>query len=137
MSNRSVRRQELIEADIDSPLSAGLIDGYYTDFSILEEDRPVLERFLQSADVKVREEALVALIFSTGTSGPKFTGYAVDALILHILGLVADSEAMFTGIAVLSELEARQDTKAAEMLESLGRNETWRRRFREVHVRNG
>lgn len=132
---KTVERRKLWEAPIDDLNTAGLIDGFYTEFDIAEEDRSCLERFLSSSVLEVRREALIALIFSTGRDGPKFTGYARDGLILHALGIVEDSEAMYTGVDILGALANRGDQEALAILESLERNDKWRRQFGEVRLR--
>ncbi|MGA8098162.1 MAG: hypothetical protein WB810_05830 [Candidatus Cybelea sp.] len=137
MNNKQERQQQLKGAEIDNPASAKLIDDFYTDFPITEDDKPLLERFLASALVEVRREALIGLIFSTSPEGPKFTGYAIDALILHGLSVVAKSEAVYTAVSILTELRARGDKEAERFLRSLGKNDEWRRRFLEVHVAKG
>jgi hypothetical protein len=156
MDAKPVRRQELLGTPIDDPKSASLIDDFYTDFDVAEDDRACLETFLNSSVVEVRREALIALIFSTGRGGPKFTGYALDALMLHVLAIVNGSEAlltsasaldrldvstlvnkmepMLTGVSVLTELESRGDKEAAHVLQSLAKNDEWRRRFRGISV---
>lgn len=118
-----------MRAPVDDERTGGLIDGYYTEFNIIEEDRECLERFLTSKNVGVREEALLALMFSTGPGGPKFIGYATDALILHILGVVEDNEAMYTGVSVLAELAKRNDPEAIRILRLLKKSDKWRARY--------
>ena len=47
MEAKTARRQELLDASIDDAKSAGLIDDFYTDFAVTEEDRaPVWRGFL-------------------------------------------------------------------------------------------
>lgn len=124
MDDKTVRRHQLFEASIDDPRSARLIDDYYTDFRVAEDDRECLERFLCSSDIDVREEAILALAYAPG-----FTGYAQEALVLHVLGIVADLEAQYTGVSALVELESKGDREAARLLQSLLRNEPWKRTF--------
>ena len=79
----------------------------------------------------MRQEALIALIFSTGPEGPKFTGYAIDALMLHVLAILNDyGEQMFTGVSVLKELQSRGDNEAARIVQSLSRDRKWKQTFR-------
>ena len=139
-----------MEASTDNYSSAQLIDDYYTNFTITEDDRECFERFLDSTLVEVRREALIALLLS-GPKAPKFTGYALDALTLQVLALIeenaaiwrcldlaridpvalaAKSEPAFTALSALVELEMRGDKDAASILQSLGRNERWRKTFR-------
>jgi hypothetical protein len=120
-------RQQLIEVDINDEVG-GWIDDFYTNFYVAEEDRKCLERFLQSSNVNNRREALLALIL-TGPTGPKYTGYALDALIVHLLGIVEDEDAQFTGVSLLAELRNRGDEEAQSILESLRKNAKWRRLF--------
>ena len=128
---KPARRQELSEASLDDPQSGRLIDDFYTDFAVEEDDRACLERFLNSSVVDVRREALIALVFSNRPEGPKFIRYAVDALMLHALALVNDyDEATHTAVSVLRELKSRGDTEAARVLQSLSREQKWERRFR-------
>jgi hypothetical protein len=130
VGTKSERLQLLQTVDVDDPIAGGLIDGFYTDFYITEDDRQCLERFLKADNIENRREALIALMFSTGPDGPKFTGYARDAIALHLLGILEDSEAQYTGLSVLVELRARGDTGATAPLESLETNTAWRRHFR-------
>ena len=117
-----------MEVDVNDEV-AGWIDDFYTDFYVAEEDRECLERFLQSSIVDNRREALLALVLATGPAGPKYTGYALDALILHLLGVVEDEDAQYTGVSILAELRNRGDKQAQAILESLRKNEKWRRLF--------
>ncbi|MFZ0031448.1 MAG: hypothetical protein WAK84_06215 [Candidatus Cybelea sp.] len=69
-----------MEADVNDTATGGLIDDFYTDFTITDDDQACLERFLSSSDLGTRREALIALMFGVNKeTGPKFTGYAVDA----------------------------------------------------------
>lgn len=125
---KAERRQQLLKVDVNEEIG-GWIDDFYTDFYVTEEDRECLERFLQSSDVNNRREALLALILATGLAGPKYTQYAIDALILHLLGIVEDKDAEFTGVSLLAELRNRGDKEAESILESLKKNKKWRRLF--------
>jgi hypothetical protein len=130
MLSRDERLGELLEADIDDPESGGMIDGFYTDFVVTEGDRIYLERFLQSSDLETRKEALIALMFGVKKdTGPKFGGYAMDALVLHFLGAIEDSDSQFTGHSVLSLLRHRGDEQARAILKLLENNPTWRKKF--------
>ncbi|MGC1381287.1 MAG: hypothetical protein WA814_09750, partial [Candidatus Baltobacteraceae bacterium] len=91
-----------------------------------------LERFLQSSNVENRRESLLALIWDT-----TFIGYAIDALLVHIMGVCEQSDAMFTGAAALLLLRERGDKQADTILSSLERNDKWRRTFMEVHIKGG
>ena len=124
------RRRALLETSIKDPAAGGLIDDFYTYFSITEDDRECLERFLHSSNVENRREALLALIWDT-----TFTGYALDALLLHVIGVAEKSDAMFTGVSALSLLRQRGDIQAATILDSLEKNDKWRRTFMEIHIR--
>jgi hypothetical protein len=124
---KAERRRELMEADIGDRRVAGRIDDFYTDVTVTESDRVYLERFLSSSDLEVRREALIGLMF--GVKGPKFTGYAIDALILQFLGTLEDTDSQFTGDSVLAELRKRGDQQAITILKLLESNEKWRRRF--------
>lgn len=126
---KAERRQQLMGVDINEEMG-GWIDDFYTDFRVAEEDRECLERFLQSSNVDNRREALLALIL-TGPAGPKYTGYALDALVVHVLGIVEDEDAQFTGVSLLAELRNRGDKEAQSILESLRKNKKWRRLFME------
>ncbi len=117
-----------MEVDINEEMG-GWIDDFYTDFCVVDDDRECLERFLQSSNVDNRREALLALIFATGPTEPKYTGYALDALMLHLLGIVDDGDAQFTGVSLLAELRNRGDKEAQSILDSLTKNEKWRRLF--------
>ncbi len=119
-----------METSINDPAAAGLIDNFYTDFNRTEEDRACLERFLQSSNLENRREALLALIWDTA-----FTGYAIDALLVHIIGVSEHSEAMFTGVGALALLRERGDTQAKSILCSLERNDKWRREYMEIHIK--
>jgi hypothetical protein len=130
MLAKGERRSELMRADIKDPESCGLIDDFYTDFTITEDDRNCLERFLGSSYLDTRREALLALMFGVNKeAGPKFTGYAIDGLILHLLGVLEDTDSEFTGVSVLGELRNRGDKVAMAVLRLLETNEKWRRRF--------
>ena len=130
MDVKTQRRRTLLETSIDEPAAAGLIDDFYTDFSITEDDRECLERFLQSSNVENRREALLALVCDT-----PFIGYAVDALLVHIMGICEHSEAMFTGASALLLLQQRGEKEATAILSSLEKHDKWRRKFMEVHIR--
>ncbi len=130
MLTRNERLRELMMADINDPESGALIDGFYTDFPVIESDRIHFERFFQSSDLETRREALIALTFGVNKdSGPRFIGYAKEALILHILGVIEGSDSQYTGPAVLNTLHERGDTEATAILRSLRNNEKWRRRM--------
>jgi hypothetical protein len=130
MLSRDERRRELMEADINDPQSAGLIDDFYTDAAITEGDRSCLERFLRSSNLETRREALIALMFGVNQdAGPKFTGYAVHGLLLNFLGAIEDKDSQFTGASVLFELRARGDENAIAILKLLESNRKWREVF--------
>lgn len=131
MLTKDERRRELMAADVDDPTSAKLIGDFYTDFTIAEDDRILLERFLKSPDLETRREALIGLMFGTNKdTDPRFTGYAVDALVLHFLRVIEDGESQFTGYSVLAELRNRGDEEATAILKLLESNRKWRRMFR-------
>jgi hypothetical protein len=128
--SRDERRRALMEADINDPESAGLIDDFYTDAAITEGDWPCLERFLRSSNLETRREALIALMFGVNQDvGPKFTGYAVHGLLLNFLGAIEDRDSQFTGASVLFELRARGDENATAILKLLESNRKWRELF--------
>jgi hypothetical protein len=130
MLSRDERRRELMAADINDPESGGLIDGFYTDCSVVEGDRIYLERLFQSSDLETRREALIALTFGVNKdTGPQFTGYAMEALVLHLLGVIEDTDSQYTGVDVLAVLQSRGDLQAATILASLTGNDKWRRTF--------
>ncbi len=131
MLTKEQRRSELMRADVDDPMSGGLIDDFCTDFTITEDDRTCLERFLPSQYSENRREALLGLMFGTNQkSGPRFTGYAIDGLILHLLGAIEDEDSQYTGHSVLAELRNRGDVEAAAILSLLENNAKWRQMFR-------
>jgi hypothetical protein len=125
-------RQELVDVSVDDPDAAGMIDTYYTEFSLEDSDRSYLERFLESSHLGVRREALLGLMFSAVSKELSYTGYALDGLILHLLGLLEDTDAQFTGAAVLGTLRNRGDKEAAKILDSLEKNKKWKRDFIEL-----
>jgi hypothetical protein len=131
MLTKSERRYELIQADVDDPKTCGLIDDFSTDFTITESDRSCLERFLGSSYLETRREALLALMFGVNKeAGPKFTGYAIDGLVLQFLGVLEGSDSQFTGSSILAELRNRGDQEAVAILGLLENNDKWRRLFR-------
>lgn len=71
MDSKNERRRELMEADVNDPATGGLIDDFYTDFTITDDDQACLERFLSSSDLGTRREALIALMFGVNKeTGP-------------------------------------------------------------------
>ena|GEM_PF-7010943 len=130
MDLKAAKRRELAEISIDDPAAGGLIDDFYTNFNRTQDDRVCLERFLQSSNVENRREALLALIWDT-----TFTGCAIDALLVHVIGVSEDSDAMFTGVAALVLLRKRGDKQADSILSSLEKNDEWRREYMEIHIR--
>jgi hypothetical protein len=130
MLTRDERRSQLMASDVDDPMSGALIDDFYTDFAVIEGDRVYLERFLHSSDLETRREALIGLTFGVNKdTGPRFVGYAKEALMLHLLGVIEETDSQYTGVSVLAVLEARGDEEAGAILESLGKNNKWRSAF--------
>ena len=54
---------------------------------------------------------------------------------LHVIGVAEKSDAMFTGVSALSLLRQRGDIQAATILDSLEKNDKWRRTFMEIHIK--
>jgi hypothetical protein len=126
MNDRNALRKELSEANLADERSAELVEQYYSDYFLDEQDENHLQRFLFSPLLSVRREAIIALIFSKGVGWLANPCYAQHALVLHLLGVMEDADAQFTGAAALYEMRSHGNEAADTILKSLNASKRWK-----------
>lgn len=133
--NKDAMREKLRDIDLTNQRSAELIEEYYTDYLVDGQDEAILSRFLLSPLLEARREAIIALIFTKDVPWIASPRYAQDALLLHLLGIIEDEEAQFTGVAALYEMASRGNAAAAAILKSLNANKEWKTKFGDDSLR--